>query len=62
MSSGETSPEDKRVLFWLGDRLIVHFDNAGLFMQLGILPKQGSRQESVMQAVHRLRMRVPGLR
>ncbi len=24
MSSGEASPEDKRVLFWLGDRLIVH--------------------------------------
>jgi steroid delta-isomerase-like uncharacterized protein len=40
---------------------IVHFDNAGLFMQLGILPKQGSAQERVMQAVHRLRMRVPGL-
>jgi steroid delta-isomerase-like uncharacterized protein len=40
---------------------IVHFDNAGLFMQLGILPKQGSAQERMMQAVHRLRMRVPGL-
>jgi steroid delta-isomerase-like uncharacterized protein len=40
---------------------IVHFDNAGLFMQLGILPKQGSAQERVMQALHRLRMRVPGL-
>jgi steroid delta-isomerase-like uncharacterized protein len=40
---------------------IVHFDNAGLFMQLGILPRQGSGQERLMQAVHRLRMRVPGL-
>ena len=37
---------------------IVHFDNAGLFMQLGILPSQGSSQERVMQALHRLRMRV----
>jgi steroid delta-isomerase-like uncharacterized protein len=41
---------------------IVHFDNAGLFMQLGILPKQGSAQERVMQALHRMRLRVPGLR
>jgi steroid delta-isomerase-like uncharacterized protein len=41
---------------------IVHFDNAGLFMQLGILPKQGSAQERVMQTLHRMRMRVPGLR
>jgi steroid delta-isomerase-like uncharacterized protein len=41
---------------------IVHFDNAGLFMQLGILPEQGSAQERVMQALHRMRMRVPGLR
>jgi steroid delta-isomerase-like uncharacterized protein len=40
---------------------IVHFDNAGLFMQLGILPQQGSGQERVMQALHRMRMRVPGL-
>jgi steroid delta-isomerase-like uncharacterized protein len=40
---------------------IVYFDNAGLFMQLGILPKQGSGQERVMQALHRMRMRVPGL-
>jgi steroid delta-isomerase-like uncharacterized protein len=37
---------------------IVHFDNAGLFMQLGILPPQGSSQERVMQALHRARMRV----
>lgn len=40
---------------------IVYFDNAGLFMQLGILPKQGSRQERVMQAIQRLRSLVPGL-
>jgi steroid delta-isomerase-like uncharacterized protein len=41
---------------------IVHFDNAGLFMQLGILPRQGSVQERAIQAIHRLRTRVPGLR
>ena len=41
---------------------IVHFDNAGLFMQLGILPKQGSAQERAMQALHRLRTRLPSLR
>jgi steroid delta-isomerase-like uncharacterized protein len=41
---------------------IVYFDNAALFMQLGILPAQGSRQERVLQAVHRLRKRIPGLR
>jgi steroid delta-isomerase-like uncharacterized protein len=41
---------------------IVYFDNAGLFMQLGILPKQGSAQERAMQALHRLRMRMPGRR
>jgi len=41
---------------------IVHFDNAGLLMALGILPRQGSAQERVMQAIHGLRMRVPGLR
>ena len=41
---------------------IVHFDNAGLFVQLGILPRQGSAQERVMQVVHSLRMRVPLLR
>jgi steroid delta-isomerase-like uncharacterized protein len=41
---------------------IVHFDNAGLFMQLGILPRQGGVQERAMQALHRLRMRVPRLR
>jgi len=41
---------------------IVHFDNAGLFMQLGILPAQGSAQERAMQALHRLRTRLPSLR
>ena len=45
---------------------IVHFDNAGLLMQLGILPHQGSAQERLMQTIHRLRMRaprgIPGLR
>jgi len=41
---------------------IVHFDNAGLFMQLGILPRQGSVQERAIQAIHRFRTRVPGLR
>ena len=37
---------------------IVYFDSADLFMQLGILPHQGSTQERVLQAVHRLRMRL----
>jgi len=37
---------------------IVHFDNAGLFMQLGVLPSQGTRQERVMQAMHRFHMRI----
>jgi steroid delta-isomerase-like uncharacterized protein len=41
---------------------IVHFDNAGLFMQLGLLPRQGSRQERIMQALHRARLRVGRLR
>jgi steroid delta-isomerase-like uncharacterized protein len=41
---------------------IVYFDNAALFMQLGILPRQGSAPERAMQALHRLRLRVPGLR
>jgi hypothetical protein len=36
---------------------IVHFDSASLFMQLGILPKQGSTQERVLQRLHRLRPR-----
>jgi steroid delta-isomerase-like uncharacterized protein len=41
---------------------IVYFDNAALFMQLGIFPKQGSVQERLLQGLHRLRMRVPRLR
>jgi steroid delta-isomerase-like uncharacterized protein len=41
---------------------IVYFDNAALFMQLGVLPRQGSRQESFLQTVHRVRQRIPGLR
>jgi steroid delta-isomerase-like uncharacterized protein len=41
---------------------IVYNDSADLFMQLGILPSQGSRQERVLQALHRLRQRLPGSR
>jgi steroid delta-isomerase-like uncharacterized protein len=41
---------------------IVHFDTTDLFMQLGILPRQGSPQEKFMQALHRLRMLVRGRR
>jgi steroid delta-isomerase-like uncharacterized protein len=41
---------------------IVHFDNAGLIMQLGLLPRQGTTPERVMQALHRLSRRIPGLR
>lgn len=41
---------------------IVYSDSADVFMQLGILPSQGSTQERVMQTLHGLRMRVPGLR
>ena len=37
---------------------IVYFDAAALFMQLGIIPTQGSRQERAMQRVHRLRRRL----
>jgi steroid delta-isomerase-like uncharacterized protein len=37
---------------------IVYFDNASLFMQLGILPAQGSRQERMMQSLHALRRRL----
>jgi steroid delta-isomerase-like uncharacterized protein len=40
------------------DAEIVYFDNASLFMQLGILPKQGSRQERMMQSLHALRRRL----
>jgi len=41
---------------------IVYNDSADIFTQLGILPRQGSRQERLMQAVYRLRGRLPGLR
>ena len=37
---------------------IVYFDNASLFMQLGILPTQGSRQERAMQMIHGVRQRL----
>lgn len=37
---------------------VVYFDNASLFMQLGILPAQGSRQERTMQSIHRFRVRL----
>ena len=39
---------------------IVYNDSADVFMQLGILPRQGSRQERTLQALHRLRRRLPG--
>ena len=39
---------------------VVYNDSADLFMQLGILPSQGSRQERALQAIHRLRQRLPG--
>jgi steroid delta-isomerase-like uncharacterized protein len=38
---------------------IVYNDSADVFMQLGILPRQGSRQERAMQALYRLRGRLP---
>jgi steroid delta-isomerase-like uncharacterized protein len=38
---------------------IVYNDSADVFMQLGILPRQGSRQERAMQSLHRLRRRLP---
>ena len=41
---------------------IVFNDSADVFMQLGILPRQGSRQERVMQALYRVRGRLPSLR
>lgn len=41
---------------------IVYNDSADVFMQLGILPRQGSRQERAMQALYRVRRRLPGLR
>ena len=36
---------------------IVYLDAADLFTQLGLLPPRGGRQERVLQAVHRLRMK-----
>ena len=41
---------------------IVYNDSADVFTQLGILPRQGSRQERAMQALYRLRGRLPPLR
>jgi steroid delta-isomerase-like uncharacterized protein len=41
---------------------VVYFDAADLFMQLGVLPGRGSRQERFMQALHRLRTRRRGRR
>jgi steroid delta-isomerase-like uncharacterized protein len=41
---------------------VVYNDSADVFMQLGILPRQGSRQERVMQALYRARRRLPLLR
>jgi steroid delta-isomerase-like uncharacterized protein len=41
---------------------IVYNDSADIFMQLGILPRQGSRQERAMQALYRMRGRLPKLR
>jgi steroid delta-isomerase-like uncharacterized protein len=39
---------------------VVYNDSADIFMQLGILPRMGSRQERVLQAIHRMRQRLPG--
>jgi hypothetical protein len=41
---------------------IVYNDSADVFTQLGILPGRGSAQERTLQAVHRLRQRLPRLR
>ena len=38
---------------------IVYQDSADVFMQLGILPRQGSAQERALRTVHSLRMRLP---
>lgn len=38
---------------------IVYNDSADVFTQLGILPGRGSRQERSLQALHRLRLRLP---
>jgi len=39
---------------------IVYNDSADVFMQLGVLPRQGSASERALQAAHRLRMRLGG--
>jgi steroid delta-isomerase-like uncharacterized protein len=39
---------------------IVYNDSADVFMQLGILPRQGSRPERLMQRLFGLRARLPG--
>ena len=41
---------------------IVYQDSADVFMQLGILPRQGSRQERVMQTLHRFSRQLPFVR
>ena len=41
---------------------IVYNDSADIFMQLGIIPKQGSAQERMLQRLHALRRRLPRLR
>jgi steroid delta-isomerase-like uncharacterized protein len=41
---------------------IVYNDSADVFMQLGVLPRQGSASERALQAAHRLRMRLGGVR
>ena len=41
---------------------IVYNDSADVFTQLGVLPRQGSASERALQAAHRLRMRLGGLR
>jgi steroid delta-isomerase-like uncharacterized protein len=41
---------------------VVYNDSADVFMQLGILPRQGSRQERAMQALFKVRGRLPFLR
>jgi steroid delta-isomerase-like uncharacterized protein len=41
---------------------IVYQDSADVFMQLGILPRQGSSQERALRALHAVRTRLPRLR
>lgn len=38
---------------------IVYSDSVDVFTQLGIMPRQGSREERLLQTIHRLRSRVP---